>query len=163
GTAGLLRIFVSGYSRVPRPPPRIRQSTSSMESLAGSPGRRSHVITPAWCGEKRGSPPPMDFAVLSGRLHSLYHPFGQQPGLLHAVGQGYAAVGVATEEQPTMACDSGLDPRDTVEVSDEVLRNGPVPPDDLGEPRRGSDAEDAGQLGVDSCSESRIVPINDVW
>src|SRR5512135_2692107 len=30
GTAGLLRDLVSGYSRVPRPPPRIRQITLTM-------------------------------------------------------------------------------------------------------------------------------------
>src|SRR5262249_1384544 len=33
GTAGLLRSFVSGYSLVPRPPPKIRPSTCCMVHL----------------------------------------------------------------------------------------------------------------------------------
>ena len=33
GTAGLLRDFVSGNKRVPRPPPRIRQITLGISSL----------------------------------------------------------------------------------------------------------------------------------
>src|SRR6516165_6081105 len=36
GTAGLLRSWVGGYSRVPRPPPRMRLRTLCMESLAGT-------------------------------------------------------------------------------------------------------------------------------
>src|SRR4051794_23341297 len=35
GTAGLERAFVSGYSRVPRPPPRIRDNTERMARCLG--------------------------------------------------------------------------------------------------------------------------------
>src|SRR5688572_6459116 len=40
GTAGLARSLVSGYSRVPRPPPRIRLSTGrSLADISGRLGR----------------------------------------------------------------------------------------------------------------------------
>src|SRR5581483_7157660 len=40
GTAGLERARVSGYSRVPRPPPRIRARTERMEESLGKGGPR---------------------------------------------------------------------------------------------------------------------------
>src|SRR3954464_2535971 len=40
GTAGLLRDLVRGYSRVPRPPPRIRQMTLGSMAFPRPPGSR---------------------------------------------------------------------------------------------------------------------------
>src|SRR5262245_8369642 len=57
GTAGLLRSIVSGYRRVPRPPPRIRLSTFRM-SLVHKQGRgcrvRLGVVYHTGCGEVQG-------------------------------------------------------------------------------------------------------------
>ena len=50
GTAGLLRSLVSGYSRVPRPPPRIRLRTSRCivhRTLGDHKWRDLHIVCQA--------------------------------------------------------------------------------------------------------------------
>src|SRR5919201_1487752 len=47
GTAGLLRYWVRGYSRLPRPPPRINVRTSSMADPFGSRPRENQRSRPA--------------------------------------------------------------------------------------------------------------------
>src|SRR5271166_6250730 len=44
GTAGLLRDLVSGNKRVPRPPPRISETTRGMEPLLNLPSRERPSI-----------------------------------------------------------------------------------------------------------------------
>ena len=64
GTAGLLRSWVSGYSRVPRPPPRMRLRTSCMTNPAGQ-DRSPHPHPPPAAGEKREGGRPAVAGMLS--------------------------------------------------------------------------------------------------
>src|SRR5262249_39107339 len=127
GTAGLLRSFVRGYKRVPRPPPRIRASTFSMAASRTNRDdktriNRGYAITSAAEGEQRSGEKwrfvgaPSRATGASGE--ELHQPGGDLLGLLGAVVQGDAVVGVACENQSGVSCGPFLDLPDPVEVPD---------------------------------------------
>src|SRR5437667_6764102 len=87
GTAGSLRRLVSGYSRVPMPPPRIRLSTSCMTDLTAESGSSFRM---AQCLHDGGVARPPAFHDKLARRFAHDHDRNAQvlgrQGRLHAVG-----------------------------------------------------------------------------
>src|SRR5579872_3247024 len=103
GTAGLLRNLVRGYSRVPRPPPRMRLRTSCMGRLAGplSGGGVGSSLRPCYHSraarweEVFSGRPGASGRPVGGLRVSVVEPAGhapgQQAGLLDAVVERHSA------------------------------------------------------------------------
>src|SRR5438876_551422 len=89
GTAGLLRSMVSGYNRVPRPPPRIKLSTRCMVVVP----RLVWVLSRTWYQAACG---------LATRRQIVRHALGNNRRPLRAIVERHAVIGIARDEQSRM-------------------------------------------------------------
>src|SRR5205823_378239 len=80
--------------------------------------------------------------------------------LLDAVVKADAVIAVAAEKQAEVAPQALLDPGHAVEVSQMVLRDGPVPAHKLMKDGSGRDAERQPQLATHRRHETVVVPVD---
>src|SRR5262249_737832 len=113
GTAGLARSWVSGKSRAPCPPPRIKLRPDRCCMGLGSP--RGAVRTMLADARRRGKTPHSS-APSAGQVSS--HSPGENDGLLRAVVHGHTVVRVAADEQARKCGHPGLDPLDPLQMAD---------------------------------------------
>src|SRR5205823_4409563 len=173
GTAGLERCLVSGWRRVPRPPPRIRLRTLRMGGglvrgrAAGWPARLPAIVThPLHRTELANggpvSPPSMTGANGRRASYNRYHLPGHPRRLFDTVVERNPVVGIAGEEEAGEAGGPGLDGGDPLAVADEVLRDGRLRADDPVKHRCGRDALGQPQLGPHGGEEAVVVPVHHV-
>src|SRR5579884_861514 len=86
----------------------------------------------------------------------------QNIGLLGAVIERYAVIGVASQEQARVALDSIFNPTDALDVAELILRDRLLPADKPLKDRCGRDAHRQFQFGSHGCQQTVIVPAEDI-
>lgn len=81
----------------------------------------------------------------------------------HAIGDAYAAIGIAGERETTELLAEALDTVEAVEMADAVLRHGRFPFVDACEKGRGANAKDLLQFGADDSGDGVVGKLPNVF